>query len=287
MRALFIVSLLLVGCGEGPLWEKLETGVDVELKSMHGLSPNDVWAVGRNGTVIRFDGTKWEKQPSGTSNNLTSVWAASANDVWMVGESKSVLRWNGTTISVVDAPQTFTHVMGSSANEVFFCGSAGLYAFSNGAFQAFPRARCSGLFKFDNGVVALMEDREVHRLSTAGSSLLMTLPDTYSQRGLAMVSTSDVWEFNSSSKSVLRYGGAQARELVLPTDMSVHAAFVRSANDVWLVGGNGYAAHFDGTELKLKVAGDYSAPELQSVWGSGNITFAVGSNGWAMRLVEP
>lgn len=292
MRATMLTMVaLLTACADGPQWQKTDTGVKASLRSVHGTSASDVWAVGDDGAALHFDGERWTKVASGTSSALTGVWAVSASDVWAVGSGRLVLRWNGASFQpVANVPATFESVMAVDANNVFFCGSSGLQLFSNGTFTELRRGNsavsCQALFPLEGGVGALLADKEVHRLLPSGSSLLLTLSDSSSSRTVVAPSAGDVWVAGSYSGSVIRYGGATSRELVLPEDMSVSCGFARGPADVWLAGGNGYLAHFDGDALTLKVAGDYSAPELRSVWGFGGTTFAVGSGGWAMRLVE-
>ncbi|MGV3626045.1 MAG: hypothetical protein ACO1OB_34870 [Archangium sp.] len=291
MRTALVIALTFTACAEGPLWEKTDTGVDSALQSIHGLSPTDVWAVGNNGTALHFDGANWSKQATGTSNDLKSVWAASSNDVWVVGSGSTVLRWNGSAFATVpNVPENFDEVLGVDANTVFFCSYAGLFVFTNGAFDEFKRGgasvNCDTLFRYGDGVAALVDDTEVQVLTAAGGSTVLTVTDSYSERSVAVVSPNDVWVVDDSAKSILRHGGTAPRELVLPEDMSVTTMFVRSPTDVWVGGWQGHLAHFDGSELTLKVAGDSSAPQLSGLWGSSNVMFAVGSNGWAMRLVE-
>ena len=65
------------------------------LNGIWAISPNDVWAVGGNGTIIHYDGTKWDAIPAPitkSSQNLRAVWAANANDVYIVGDGGTILK---------------------------------------------------------------------------------------------------------------------------------------------------------------------------------------------------
>jgi hypothetical protein len=125
-------------------------------------------------------------------------------------------------------------------------------------------------------------------LSSSQSTALTLNGTIEADANSVMLSTgaSDFWLLEQFAASVLRYGGDMPRELVLPKDMSARAGFVRSPTDVWLGGGDGYIAHYDGTEAKLKVAGSYSAPEIRALWGQSGVMFAAGDEGWVLRLVE-
>lgn len=62
------------------------------LRSIHGRSPNEVYAVGDLGTIVRFDGTAWSAENSGISDVLMDVWATSGGDVYVVGAQSVILR---------------------------------------------------------------------------------------------------------------------------------------------------------------------------------------------------
>lgn len=299
MRHLFLLSALaFTACGPTePQWTKTESGTSEQIVSLFGFSGTDVWAVGDSGTALHFDGSAWSKIPTGTSKNLKSVWGAMPNDVWAVGSSGLVLRWNGIAFSTVtDAPaREFAAVRGTASNVVFFCSSSALYFFDTG-FHEFTRGTssvgCTTLLGDGAALSAILSQVsssgvELHTLSASGSTQIQlngTLP-TYSATFLR-VGADDVWAVTSSASSVTRLSASAPRELVLPSGMSVLTGFVGSATDVWLGGSDGKLAHFDGTEVTLKVAGDYSAPDIQTIWGQPGITFAAGDDGWIMRLVE-
>jgi hypothetical protein len=51
----------------------------------------NVWAVGDNGTVLKWNGTAWVAQSVGVTNSsLYSVWGADANNVWAVGSGGTI-----------------------------------------------------------------------------------------------------------------------------------------------------------------------------------------------------
>src|SRR5262249_27125971 len=56
-------------------------------RSIWGSSASDVWAVGDNGLLMRFNGTSWKRfaNPAGTNVDMLAVWGSSANNVWAVG----------------------------------------------------------------------------------------------------------------------------------------------------------------------------------------------------------
>jgi hypothetical protein len=55
------------------------------LSSVFGFAPNDIHAVGENGTILHYDGTSWTKGAMTTGALLAKVWGRAPNDVYAVG----------------------------------------------------------------------------------------------------------------------------------------------------------------------------------------------------------
>jgi trimeric autotransporter adhesin len=62
------------------------------LRGVHGRSPNEVYAVGAGGTIIRFDGTAWSAEASGVNADLYDVWTLESGEVYVVGVPSLILR---------------------------------------------------------------------------------------------------------------------------------------------------------------------------------------------------
>jgi hypothetical protein len=73
---------------EIPLGHVLDWTIEVEgrdLLDVWAALPTDVFAVGRYGTVLYFDGVSWRKQQAPTTEDLCAVWGSSPTDVFAVG----------------------------------------------------------------------------------------------------------------------------------------------------------------------------------------------------------
>lgn len=75
----------------GMCWENpLPQGND--LTAVHGRAPESVWAVGKQGTILAFDGVVWSLEPSGTTADLNAVYATeNPGEAWAVGASGTIL----------------------------------------------------------------------------------------------------------------------------------------------------------------------------------------------------
>lgn len=95
-----------------------------------GSAPNDIWAVGEAGTVMRYNGTAWVTLPSqdvGSDADFAGIWGSSRNDIWIVGQKGALSHWNGQifTHSTLDPPVALNAVWGVGPDEVYVAGSGG------------------------------------------------------------------------------------------------------------------------------------------------------------------
>jgi len=49
------------------------------LRDVWGSGPNDVFAVGFDGTIVHYNGQSWQRKTSDTSAGLRSVWGSGPN----------------------------------------------------------------------------------------------------------------------------------------------------------------------------------------------------------------
>ncbi len=52
---------------------------------VYGFGPDDVFAVGLDGSALRYDGSAWNEIDTGTDQDLWGVFGFSPDDVWIVG----------------------------------------------------------------------------------------------------------------------------------------------------------------------------------------------------------
>src|SRR5262249_11683605 len=95
------------------------------LRDMWGAAPDDVWAVGVAGTILRWNGSSWNRRASGRTAPPLGVWGASAMDVWAVGAAGTILHWDGAAWSAVESgtTQALSRVWGASDQAVFAAGA--------------------------------------------------------------------------------------------------------------------------------------------------------------------
>jgi hypothetical protein len=58
-----------------------------------GSSNGDVFVVGKNGTILHYDGSSWSAMRSGTTNHLSGIGGSSDGEVFAVGETGTILHY--------------------------------------------------------------------------------------------------------------------------------------------------------------------------------------------------
>jgi hypothetical protein len=98
---------------------------DLNMTSIAGSSPSDIWAAGTASTegverrkvapvLEHFNGTSWSNVTVPVNGGVTSVAAISPTDAWAI-DGGSLIQWNGSTWTVVNATtQTGAAVSGSA-----------------------------------------------------------------------------------------------------------------------------------------------------------------------------
>lgn len=105
---------------DGKAWARHEPGTDKALRAAHVVNATLAYAVGAEGTVVKWDGTNWAPFASSTTDDLSAVWAFSDKDVWIAGTN--AYHWNGTSWSSAPACIAF---WGDTPNDLF-CVRAGV-----------------------------------------------------------------------------------------------------------------------------------------------------------------
>ncbi len=72
----------------------------------YGFASDDVFAVGRGGSVLHWGGSAWSTLDSGTTRDLWGVWGTSPTDLWIVGGEVTgtwplILHYDGTSFTEV------------------------------------------------------------------------------------------------------------------------------------------------------------------------------------------
>jgi len=125
-----------------------------EITSVHGSSPDVLWAVGLDGVMLRVTGAQgdaptFEVFNSQTWNALYGVWAASSTEAWAVGVRGTIRHYTGAQadsaeiVSDVPTTENLNAIWGSSPTDVWAVGNAAVVLHYDGT--RWSRVKIAGL----------------------------------------------------------------------------------------------------------------------------------------------
>ena len=106
------------------------------IRGMWGADSATVFAVGDNGTLLRYQGGQFVEENSGTTERLNAVWGTSRTHALAVGNNGTILTWDGTGWAAetgLPSSGNFLDVWGTSAADVYVVGAAGVILHGNGS----------------------------------------------------------------------------------------------------------------------------------------------------------
>jgi hypothetical protein len=225
------------------------------LRAVWARTPSDVWVVGDNGTVLRFNGAGWATQTPGFFDDLHAVWARAADDVWVAGGSGDpaaanglIARFDGSRWTVVARGlKRIEAIWGRGASEVWFGGWDGALLRWNGS-ALLPEATPS--------------TKHIADLTGNGSR---------------------VWAVGSSGL-VLEHDGTAWREVATGMTSGLVCALALGPSLTWVAGGNGAFATWDGAAWRT--LSGLQQVTVMGLWGaSPTEVWSVGPDGELHRFV--
>lgn len=134
----FLLSISIAKAEKGWVWE-LPTPQGNTLNATWGADSTSVYAVGDNGTIMKFDGLEWTIQ-NPTTAQLNGLWGSSTSDIYAVGgeanssSSHIVLHFDGTDWQELEigADQRLYAVWGTGENNIYIGGWNGRLYHYNG-----------------------------------------------------------------------------------------------------------------------------------------------------------
>jgi hypothetical protein len=74
-------------------YSTMASGTTTPLRAVFGTSDTQVYAVGDNGTILRYDGTSWSAMTSNTTRHLYGVWGLASGEIYAVGQNGTILHY--------------------------------------------------------------------------------------------------------------------------------------------------------------------------------------------------
>ena len=288
-------------CTQSPSWELMSSGTREYLNDVWGSAPDDVFVVGREGTILHFDGAGWRPMESGTTNELAAVWGSGPRDVWAVGEDDIRLHFDGVGWSEEGrAPEPaigeyLWGIWGIAANDVWSVGEccgggSGLVMHFEGTEwmpvrTAWPCRDLADVFGaagdavFAVGGYSSCDETAIFRLDGDGWSAVGPHRELWAHYLAAVWTDADGsgWAVGTNG-TVCRRDGLDWACGETGEPVKYGGVWGVRSDDVFVVGGGGTIRHWDGSTVF-----DWSSPttsDLTDVWGIGEeVVFAVGFGG--------
>jgi hypothetical protein len=299
----------------------MESPTAENLRDVFGFSTGEVFAVGNNGTILRFDGSAWSAMASGTTANLVGVWGSAPDDVFVTGDAGTFLRFDGASWTALDVGTTEplgaisgAFVANRTSFELFVVGGGppgtvlrgdvdyygNIYwlALDSGAgvgcndIEAFDH-RSGEILNFvivgDDGAAYLYEGalyggvpaEEWFEMDTGTDEDLIGVYGEWPNNIIAV----------GGGGSVIQYTGEVEDTTPIWSDMSAPAGDplaaigARSYNDVFMVGAGGRIVNYD--RIQFSHLSNPELANLTGVWGGESGVFAVGNGGVILRTTAP
>ncbi|MBN9163970.1 MAG: hypothetical protein J0I07_23585 [Myxococcales bacterium] len=228
----------------------------INVTSIRGSGPNDVWAVGTNRTVVHYDGKVWEKAAPLTDEvtpfTMRAVWLDGPSDVW-IGAGSILYHstgWNGPSGT---AWSSATFIDGTSVNAIAGMNGNVLLArqVNNDFWTTFPALMTCRGWMNDNLVD--LEEVATPMFDAEGAdglwSLAMTRPD-------------EAWATSLGSDD--RPGARVVR---------IHRASSDAGDPVG-----------DGASWQVEEYDSRTSRNLYGVWGNEQVVWVVGEGGTLRRM---
>ena len=232
--------------------------------ALDGTGPNDVWAVGLDGSLSHWNGGAWSAQLPIVEVPIRGVYAVAADDVWAVAEGGLIFRFDGEEWTVVRSTTTAT------LRDVWSAGPSRAVAVG---------ARAT-ILHFDgiNWLQHFIEPVEI----PDSDPWIIDVP-LHAVWGTA---ADDIWAAGGSG--VLVHWDGETWTYTQSMDerrRTLWSLWGRAADDIWAVGAEGAILHYDGTRWDVQETN--SIATLFGVWGIGHRTWAVGSLGTILQHTPP
>ncbi|QRK08194.1 hypothetical protein JQX13_51075 [Archangium violaceum] len=287
--ALFTVGESLRYQWNGTGWKKVGSGRDGALA---GSSSNDMWLLGEEGHVERWNGSAWTRQAPARAlgDSLQDVHGISATNLWAVGSR--LMHWNGGGWYQLPSygSSSASGLYAASANAVWIVTS-GSDTSSNRIYRWNGTGYTEELSSHPQGLLAVhgSSETDVWAVGRAGLALHNTGSGWACQPTGVGKALNDVWVQGPSlaiavgdSGTIVRWDGNAWSRMSSGTGADLHGVWGSGPSDIWAVGANGTLLHHDGNAWSSSTSG--TTTNLTALWGtSSSSVWATGENGTLLR----
>lgn len=264
-----------------------------ELYGLWGSRPDNLWAVGEKGRLLRRkpgDMVPWKLVPPPIASNLYGIWGTGEQDLWAVGMAGTIVRIDSRSNMAVqekcDTTSTLLGVSGTNNSDVWAVGDNGTILHRSQAgwtnlLQGTTRNVYAGWAASPSDAWAVGSDGLI--MHWDGTSWTTTPSNTYADlRAISGSAPNDIWAVGVNG-TVLHWDGTSWSPRAISGTSSLHGVYTPSASDTWIVGDGGktyrYVPANSGWQVDMNAGG-----ALFAISGTGpSDIWAVGQTGTALH----
>ncbi len=247
------------------------------LYDVDGSAANDVWAVGRSGTIIRYDGASWQPAASPTNRSLNGIDVLSATEAFAVGDSGTFIRLSTGVWSLLASPtaQDMYAVSMLSPTYGAAVGSAGTVAVWDGTawtvYGSLTGNALRGVHLYSSSLGAAVGDGGVIFMWDGTVWSAVASPTASRLNAVHFIAADLGWAVGDGGV-ILKWNGSNWSTAVSPTMARLSAVESRSATEAWAAGDFGLILRYDGTNWT-----SFASPTSRNLFG---ITVQAPTDGW-------
>lgn len=279
-----------------PGWTAMDTPTGLDLSSLYVAGPRDVFAFGKTGTVIRWNGRAWSLLvPGPTTDDIRAVTATSATNIYASAVA-NVYRFDGTAWSLQEtSPHPVLAMWSTTPDHVWTAGLLATTGYYNGSTWVEDdmtlnlTVSLNGLWGSSvTDVFAVGQNGTVLHWNGAWSQ--QSTSTTYILLAAWGSSSTDVYAVGRTAGGLpiaLHYNGtwSDVTTTLPPTGtVALQGIWGSSSSNIYVVGQAGTILHFDGSAWSALTSN--TTANLTAVGGSGTDVFAVGAGGTVLRYRE-
>jgi hypothetical protein len=272
----------------GGVWSAIPPASQDAALSIWGTASNDVW-LGTIFDAYHWNGQTWTRRtiPAASEQRAThAIWGCAPNDVWLVGVE--TFHWDGTQVSwseMAREPGTFRTVWGSACNDVWVgtlydLGGTGRIMHWDGSSWGrvadVPAEQIAGTASDD--VWSLGQTQLYHWTAPDVGELV----DSHTASLFAVGATA-VGTMNSNDRIVSIRVRDRVTPLTAPVPAGISSLWARSETDIWGVGAEGVAVHWNGSTWTAELpAWALTRDDIIDVTGTGPTDLWATTSGGAL-----
>lgn len=220
---------------------------DTNLHSVWGTRTNNVWSVGKYGTILHYDGLTWEGQDSPTTKDLYGLWGRNADSIFAVGVDGTIIQYENSNWRKIESPtfESLFAIWGTPESDDIWAAGR-------------------------NGTLVHFDGDEWHAIHGFASEHLYQIWGTGPDNLFVVGENRQVLHLN---------GGKWSRIPIRPPSDWLRGVWGTSENDVFVAGENGTVQHYDGVSWATLRSGEIG--NFYTVWvdPSGRKMLVGGSQG--------